>query len=211
MRRYISYYGNVTGNKTTLIVEYYLNESDEYPSLRLEFDPPSPPNTAAVTAGAGSTRGWGSPPHYDRMESYEVLNETTGKYDLIVEYYLHEKDTVPTLTLVIDPLEMLEIANLVAAAGSSETWIPVPPYDGIKSYKSGDCIIVELWKGGVKIAEQSFCGLTGSDLIDQVIAYLKQFLGLAVEVPAVNRLGIGALTALIALVATSTIARKKKR
>jgi hypothetical protein len=194
-------YENVTGNKTTLIVEYYLYEGDPYPSLRLEFDPPSPPNTAAVTAGAGSTWGWGSPPHYDRMESYEVWNEMTGKYDLIVEYYQYENDTAPSLTLVIDPLELLEIADLVAAAGSSETWIPVPPYDGIKSYKSGDCIIVELWKGGIKIAEQSFCGLTGRDLIEQLIAFFTSSL-FGVKAPALNLVGLLSLIGLLSMTAS---------
>jgi hypothetical protein len=191
-------YQNVTGNKTTLIVAYYLNESDTDPSLLLEFDPPSPPNTAAVTSGAGSTWGWGSPPHYDRMESYELWNG--DKYDLIVEYYLNENDTVPSLTLVIDPLDPLEIANLVASAGSSETWIPVPPYDGIKCYESGGCIIVELYKNGVKIAEQSFCGLTGSDLIEQLIDFLTSSL-FGVQAPALNLVGLLSLIGFLSMTA----------
>ena len=135
------------------------------------------------------------------MESYEVLNETTGKYDLIVEYYLHEKDTVPTLTLVIDPLEMLEIANLVAAAGSSETWIPVPPYHSIKCYKSGDCIIVELYKDGVKIAEQSFCDPAAPDFIERVIDFLTSFL-FGVKAPALNLVGLLSLIGLLSLTAS---------
>jgi hypothetical protein len=190
-------YEEPVGNKTTLFVLYYLNETDEVPALTLEFDPPSTRKTAAVTSGGGSTDAWGSPPHYDRMVSYEQWNGEN--YDLIVEYYLHKNDTAPTLTLVIGPLEPLVIADLVAAVGSSETWDPVPPYDHIRCFKDGECIIVELWKDGVKIAEQTFCDLEA--LIEQVIAFLTSGL-FGVKAPALNLVGLLSLIGLLSLTAS---------
>jgi PKD repeat protein len=127
---------NATSNKTDLVVEYYLNANDTASSLKLVFDPPTPPNIAAVTAGAGSYFGWGSPTEYERMESYEVWNNTLSKNDLVVQYYLNDTDDTPTLTLRFDPPAPLSIAAVTAGAGSYFGWGSPTPYERIESYEN---------------------------------------------------------------------------
>jgi hypothetical protein len=140
---------NEATGKITLYVYYYLNESDpdNEPSLVLELDPPSPPNTAAVTAGAGSYLGWGSPPKYDRM----VSNESTinGKTTLYVYYYLNESDpdNEPSLVLELDPPSPQVIAAITSASGSYDAWGSPPGFSKLEFEEQGEYLLGNFYNG----------------------------------------------------------------
>jgi hypothetical protein len=140
---------NEATGKITLYVYYYLNESDpdNEPSLVLELDPPSPPNTAAVTAGAGSYLGWGSPPKYDRM----VSNESTinGKTTLYVYYYLNESDpdNEPSLVLKLDPPSPQVIAAITSASGSYDAWGSPPGFSKLEFEEQGEYLLGNFYNG----------------------------------------------------------------
>lgn len=138
--------GNWT--KNDLVVEYYLNASDPAPSLKLVFDPPTPPNIAAVTAGGGSYFGWGSPTEYELIRCYTEINVSSPKgYDIIVKYYLNATDLYPNETVRLDPPTPLEITAIVAATGSKEVWTPTPTYQFVMGYTTptaeGEKLIVD--------------------------------------------------------------------
>jgi hypothetical protein len=134
-------YENVTGNKITLVVEWYLNATDEEPCLVVEVDPngyPSP--LVALTLAQGGSNGgiYGSDPMVD---SYVV---TITDYYTLIEFYDSTGAVVVTANItndlldstLWDPLWMPELIGVLCNYSDFEGIGEY--YEGVRFEAAGD-------------------------------------------------------------------------